>query len=83
METLRAYLNSLSVPEQVAYAVRCETTVGYLRKAISKGQRLDGYLARRLDEESLGQVPRSSLRPDIWPELADASAAEVGQAEAS
>lgn len=71
MKTLRAYLNSLSVPDQANYAARCGTTVGYLRKAISKGQRLDGALVRRLDIESDCQVPRSSLRPDIWPELAE------------
>lgn len=70
MESLRRYLNSLSRADQDAYARRCHTTVGYLRKALSTQPRLDGGLARVLDEESGGLVRRAELRPDIWPELA-------------
>lgn len=67
METLRTYLASLTPPEQADYAARAGTTIGYLRKALSKGQKFDGALARRLDEESAGAVSRATLRPDIWP----------------
>lgn len=67
METLREYLGTLAPAEQAAYAVRAGTTIGYLRKALSKGQKFDGALARRLDEESGGAVSRATLRPDIWP----------------
>lgn len=67
MESLRLYLNSLPPPEQSAYAKRCGTTIGYLRKALSTKPALDGALARRLDEESGGKVSRRELRPDIWP----------------
>lgn len=74
MDTLLHYLNSLSPSEQSAYAARCGTTVGYLRKAISKRQRFDGALARLLDEQSGGVVKRALLRPDIWPELAEQEA---------
>ncbi len=69
METLRTYLNSIPVSEQADYAIRCDTTIGYLRKALSTQAKLDGALCRKLDEESGGLVPRSTLRPDIWPEL--------------
>lgn len=69
METLRTYLNGLDRPTQAAYAERCGTTLGYLRKAISRGHRLDGGLVRRLDIESGGRVRREELRGDIWPEL--------------
>lgn len=75
MEKLRAYLNSLPTQEQIAYAARCGTTLGYLRKAISKNTKFDGELCRKLDEESGGLVPKASLRPGIWPELADKDAA--------
>jgi hypothetical protein len=76
MQTLRDYLSVLSVPDQADYAVRAGTTIGYLRKALSKGQRFDGALARRLDEESAGAVSRFELRPDIFgPEPSTASAA--------
>lgn len=52
---------------QAAYAERCGTTIGYLRKALSTKQRLGGGLVRRLWEESDGEVIREELRPDIWP----------------
>ena len=76
METLRTYLNGLDRPAQAAYAERCGTTLGYLRKAISRGHRLDGGLARRLDIESGGRVRREELRGDIWPELKGAPHAQ-------
>lgn len=68
MEKLRAYLNSLDRQSQYAYALRCGTTVNYLRKAICVGSIFDAALVRRLDEESNGLVPREALRPDVWPE---------------
>lgn len=68
METLRTYLATLSTDEQSAYAARCGTTIGYLRKALSTKPNLDGALVRKLDEESAGAVKRAELRPDIWPE---------------
>lgn len=73
MDKLRLYLNSLSTADQEAYAVACGTTIGYLRKACSARPQLDGALCRKLHEHSGGAVPRSSLRPDIWPEEVDAA----------
>lgn len=66
MQTLRAYLATLSPTEQSDYATRAGTTIGYLRKALSTKPRLDGALARRLDEESAGAVSRHDLRPDVF-----------------
>ncbi|MEN5115872.1 hypothetical protein ABE488_00845 [Luteimonas sp. TWI662] len=66
MITLRKYLATLSPDDQAAYAERAGTTIGYLRKALSKRQRFDGALARRLDEESGGAVCRHDLRPDVF-----------------
>lgn len=66
MDTLRAYLTTKTPAQQAAYAKRAGTTIGYLRKALSKGQRFDGALARRLDEESKGAVSRYDLRPDVF-----------------
>jgi len=80
METLRQYLNSLPRAEQEAYARRCKTTIGYLRKALSTKPRLDGAFARVLDEESGGAVRRGDLRPDIWPELSPTEPAEADHA---
>ncbi|AIC13964.1 hypothetical protein P303_08960 [Xylella fastidiosa MUL0034] len=66
METLRTYLTTLSPTEQAHYARKANTTIGYLRKALCKGQRFDGALARRLDEASGGRVSRYDLRPDVF-----------------
>lgn len=65
MEPLRQYLNSLTRPEQEAFCTRCGTTLGYLRKAISMGQRLNGGLAVAIERETGGVVPVEVTRPDI------------------
>ena len=78
MDTLRTYLGTLAPEEQAAFAVKAGTTIGYLRKALSKRTRFDGALARRLDEQSGGQVCRSELRPDIF----DPPAAACGDPDA-
>lgn len=79
MDTLRSYLTTLTPAEQADYAVRAGTSIGYLRKAMSKGQRFDGGLVRQLHVQSQGAVSLTELRPDIWPpaspagEVADAA----------
>jgi len=84
MKTLLDYLNSLTPPEQAAYAARCHTSVGYLRKAVSIGQKLRESLCIDLDRESGGKVLRESLRPDVdWeyarrPRISQLSQQEVG-----
>jgi len=65
MDTLREYLNSLSPEEQDGFAVRCNTTIGYLRKAISIGQRLGEKLCIDIERESSGAVRCEDLRPDV------------------
>jgi hypothetical protein len=66
MKTLRAYLKTLTPDEQAAFAKRCGTSIGYLRKALSTGPKLDGALVRKLSEASAGAVVKSDLRSDIW-----------------
>lgn len=77
MDKLLAYLNSLSKKEQVAFADRCRTSIGYLRKAISKGQKIGAELSVLIERESSNQVTRKDLHQDdwasIWPELVDAA----------
>lgn len=65
MNKLLAYLNNLPKAERHAYVTRCETSEGYLRKAISKGQRLGESLCINLDRESSGAVRCEDLRPDV------------------
>lgn len=83
MDKLLTYLNSLPKAERLEYVTRCETSEGYLRKAISKRQRLGESLCINLDRESRGAVRCEDLRPDVdWDYLrsreAPAADQEVG-----
>jgi DNA-binding transcriptional regulator YdaS (Cro superfamily) len=77
MEKLRIYLNDMEGPQQIAFADSCETTIGYLRKAISDGQLLNPKTCVRIEKNSNFSVTRKDLRPDdwieFWPELAEAA----------
>lgn len=92
MEKLLTYLNGLSKVDRLAFVARCETSEGYLRKAISKGQRLGESLCINIDRESSGAVRCEDLRPEvdweylrnstsetqkIWPEPALTAAQEA------
>lgn len=65
MKCLLEHLNSLPVAEQAAFAQRCGTTVGYLRKAASVGQRLKAEVCINIERESGRAVTCEELRPDI------------------
>jgi DNA-binding transcriptional regulator YdaS (Cro superfamily) len=65
MEALRTYINDLPVPEQALFAVRCGTTIGYLRKALSVGARIGESICINIERESLGAVRCEDLRPDV------------------
>lgn len=63
MEDLRAYLNSLPLTEQVAFAARCGTTIGYMRKAIAAGNIFGARLAIAIERETCGAVRVELLDP--------------------
>jgi DNA-binding transcriptional regulator YdaS (Cro superfamily) len=65
MEKLLDYLNSLSKPERSTFAGACNTTEGYLRKAISIKQRLSAELCMAIDCHSGAKVCCEDLRPDL------------------
>ena len=65
MEKLLAYINRLSVDERMEFARRCGTSIGYLRKAISRGEKLNAVLCIDIDEATGGAVPCDELRPDL------------------
>ncbi|MGP2502304.1 transcriptional regulator [Pantoea ananatis] len=73
MEELRIYLNALSLSEQRIFADICGTTIGYLRKALSKNHELGPALCVLIEKASDGKVTRKDLHPtdweSIWPEL--------------
>lgn len=65
MEKLRIYINGLEKPVQTSFAERCNTTIGYLRKAISVGQRLNESLCINIERETAGEIRCEDLRPDV------------------
>lgn len=75
MEKLITYLNGMGQADQAAFASRCGTTVGYLRKAASIGQKLSDGLCLRVAAESSGAVRPEDLRSDVdWHYLRQALA---------
>lgn len=73
MDKLLGYINSLTLDEQIAYAQRCGTTIGYLRKACSRKQLMGEGLVARLSEESGRVVRPEDIRPDVdWNYLRNA-----------
>lgn len=77
MDKLLAYLNSLSPADREAFAVKCGTTVGYIRRACSGGLALKAQTCVLIERESGGAVSRKDLRPndwlETWPELQGAA----------
>jgi len=64
MDKLLKYLNSLPKGDRTAYCAACDTTEGYLRKAISTKQRFGSTLCIALERESKGAVACEDLVPD-------------------
>ncbi len=74
------YLNGLPVVDQASFAQRCGTTVGYLRKAVSVGQRLNAELCINIERESSGKVTCEAIRPDVdWQYLRSSAPANQAQ----
>lgn len=70
MQEILEYLRSLSPSEREAFAERCSTSVGYLRKAVSTKQQLGIELCIRLDRESGGVLRCERLFPGLdWDHL--------------
>lgn len=65
MDELLAYLNDLSPADREAFAGRCGTSVGYIRKAVSTRQRIGESLAINIERESNGVVRCEQMRPDV------------------
>lgn len=65
MQQLLVYLNTLDSTTRADFARRCGTTVGYLRKAVSVGQKIGAETCINIERESLGSVRCEQLRPDV------------------
>ena len=68
MDKLLKYLNSLETSEQKEFADRCNTSVGYLRNAVSSNKLLGAELCVLIEQESAGVVIRQELCPNCWKE---------------
>lgn len=76
MKQLQAYLNGLPSAEQAAYAKRCGTTIGYLRKCISTGQLIGERICINLERESERAVTCEGIRADVdWAYLRNSGGA--------
>jgi DNA-binding transcriptional regulator YdaS (Cro superfamily) len=77
MEKLRQFLNQKTPQFQNEFALSCNTTISYLRKAISNNELLNPKLCVSIERESDEEVTRKHLRPDdwheVWPELVEAA----------
>ncbi|MHB1098346.1 MAG: Cro/Cl family transcriptional regulator [Burkholderiales bacterium] len=65
MDSLLKFINDLSPVERKAFCTRCNTTEGYLRKAISTGQRLGESLSINIERETNRVITCETLRPDV------------------
>lgn len=75
MQELKKFIFSLPLDEQVNFARKCNTTLGYLKKAIYKRHELGPELSVLIEEMSGRQVTRKMLHPcnyqKKWPELSE------------
>lgn len=65
MQEILEYLRSLPPAEREAFAARCKTSVGYLRKAVSAKQQLGVELCVHLERESGGVLRCERLFPGL------------------
>lgn len=65
MKKLLSYINRLEKADRLVFCAASGTTEGYLRKAISRRQRLSAELCIDIERESKGQVLCEDLRPDV------------------
>ena len=79
MKPITTYLATLASDSRESFAARCGTSINYLRKASSTGQKIGESLCIALERESARAIRCEDLRPDVdWaylrntPELAQA-----------
>lgn len=65
MKAVLTYLSSLPADQRDAFARRCGTSVNYLRKAASAGQKLGESLCIAIERESARAVVCEQIRPDV------------------
>lgn len=82
MKPITTYLATLAPEDRDPFAARCGTSIGYLRKATSTGQRIGESLCIALERESERAIRCEDLRPDVdWAYLRNT--VELAQAHTS
>jgi len=75
MQELKEFIYSMPFDEQLSFARSCNTTLGYLKKAIYKNHELGPELSVLIEENSGKKVTRRMLHPlsylKKWPELSE------------
>jgi DNA-binding transcriptional regulator YdaS (Cro superfamily) len=81
MEKLLAYLNAMPKDQREPWCKRCNTTEGYIRKAVSTSAKLGAELCIAFERESERAILCEDLRPDVdWAYLRSAPAIEQAPA---
>ena len=62
---LKNYLSQLTLSERKAFAIRCQTSIGYLNQIMYGNSKCGASLAIKIDKESNGQVSCDLLCPDV------------------
>lgn len=66
MEKLRQFLKTMTPDEQKHFAVKCGTTINYLRKRISdRSSNLGEKICIEIENQSRGEIKCEDLRPDV------------------
>lgn len=65
MYKLLEYLNSLTKEARAQFTAACDTSEGYLRKAVSINQKIGSDLCILIERESGRAVKCEDLRPDV------------------
>lgn len=66
MNKLKDFLNALPVIEQREFAIKCGTTIGYLRKRLSdRKHKLGEHICILIEGNTEGKIVCEELRPDI------------------
>lgn len=69
MSKLLTFLNTLDTDEQERFARRCGTSVGYIRKAVSSGQKFGPSLCLRFEKETGGAVKCADMNEEFAKDL--------------
>jgi DNA-binding transcriptional regulator YdaS (Cro superfamily) len=64
MEKLLKYLNDLNKDQRREFCLAVESSEGYLRKAVSRRQKLGAEICINIERETSGLIKCEDLRPD-------------------